>query len=123
MSATTRADFIGPWIGETIGYDSPAHIWEIRVRASRLEIRTRWEGEAGWEVMYAEVTTDPAGFAIGERRAVLVDAQHFVIPGWDTNDTRGGIGPAYDVVFSRPGIAELSAHHAYRRFIASQDHD
>ncbi len=121
MSTATPTDFIGPWIGETIGYDSPAHIWEISVRASRLEIRTRWEDESGWELMYAEVTDGPAGFSIGEQRAVLVDSQHFVIPGWDTNDTRGGVGPSYDVVFSRPGIAELSAHQAYQRFVASRD--
>jgi hypothetical protein len=39
-----------------------------------------------------------------------------VIQKWDTNDIRGGKGRAYDVIFSRPGIAELSAVEAYRRF-------
>ncbi len=122
MNPCTAEAFIGPWIGETIGYDSPAHIWEISARASHLVIRTQWEGETGWEVTHAQVTTESAGFTIGERRAVLVDPQHFVIAGWDTNDTRGGVGPHYDVVFSRPGIAELSVHQAYRRFLESQGH-
>ena len=94
---TAALTFSGPWIGEAIGCDSPAHVREIEVSGRSLRIRTRWEGDAV--------------------KAVPVDPQHFVIPGWDTNDTRGGIGPAYDVVFSRPGVAELSALAAYRRYL------
>jgi hypothetical protein len=43
-----------------------------------------------------------------------------VIPGWDTNDKRGGEGPAYDVVFSRPGIAELVAKAVWLRSHAQE---
>jgi hypothetical protein len=50
--------------------------------------------------------------------AVLVDSQHFIIPGWDTNETPNNAGPAYDVVFSRPGLAELVAHEVWLRYKA-----
>jgi hypothetical protein len=112
--------FIGQWIGETQGCESPAHIWEIRQRWSWLELYTHWEGEAPSRYpMHAELIPGEPAFMIRGTEtftATLVDPQHFVIPGWDTNDMRGGEGPAYDVVFSRPGLAELTAREAYLRF-------
>lgn len=58
-----------------------------------------------------------AAFSVGDGfTATLVDSQHFIIPGWDTNDARDNVGPAYDVVFSRPGVAELLAHAVWRRY-------
>jgi hypothetical protein len=114
----------GRWIGESQGGDSPAHIWDITQRRGSLTIETRWEGELASARMNARLLTDGsmAGFRIetteGVREALLIDAQHFVIAGWDTNDTRGGSGPAYDVVFSRPGVAELTAAAAYARYLA-----
>lgn len=108
--------FAGPWIGETMGHDSPAHVWEIKVVGSMLHIETQWEGQVAQMTIYGNpLKTEPA-FRIAGKKAVLVDAQHFVIAGWDTNDVRGNKGPHFDVVFSRPGIAELSAQEAYRRF-------
>jgi hypothetical protein len=119
--------FAGPWIGETMGHDSPAHVWEIKPAGRTLHIFTQWEGEMSVAPAYSAtlLAGEPAFvfpyMAHGrEMKAVLIDPQHFVIAGWDTNDTRGGIGPDYDVVFSRPGIAELGAQDAYRRFIAEK---
>jgi hypothetical protein len=127
----TALSFSGPWIGETMGYDSPAHVWEIEVTGHRLRIRTRWEGKAQQTDMPAQLIAGESAFILGGDdndddddvvKAVLIDPQHFVIPDWDTNDTRGGTGPAYDVVFSRPGVAELSARTAYQRFLTRLSH-
>lgn len=113
--------FHGTWIGETQGCTMPAHRWEIRQRGAQLSIRTVWEGQPTASTFPGRVLPDEPAFAVGRFKAILLDAQHFVIPGWDTNDARGGIGPDYDVVFSRPGLAELTAAAAWRRFRASQD--
>lgn len=110
--------FAGPWIGETMEHDSPAHVWEISVVGSMLHITTKWEGEGSRTPIYGMPLENEPAFRIERKKAVLVDAQHFVIAGWDTNEVRGGKGPHYDVVFSRPGIAELGAQEAYRRFKA-----
>lgn len=112
--------FAGPWIGETMGHDSPAHVWEITVVGSMLHIHTQWEGEGNRTPMYGMPLENEPAFRIERKQAVLVDPQHFVIAGWDTNDVRGNKGPHYDVVFSRPGIAELGAQEAYRLFKARQ---
>lgn len=51
----------------------------------------------------------------GMGKATLVDKQHFVIPGWCWGTLRAEDGKKgnFDVVFSRPGIAELTARAAY----------
>jgi len=114
--------FTGRWIGETQGYPMPAHIWEITQQPYGLLIATRWEGEAKVVTFFAQLVSGEPAFIIpgSEKRskATLVDKQHFVIAGWCTNDARGGSGPDYDVVFSRPGIAELTARQAYTRYLA-----
>jgi hypothetical protein len=111
------AQFAGRWIGETQSYDMPAHIWDIRVLGEMLQIESRWEDETVQGRMSGKMLPDQAAFAIGNHTAVLVDAQHFIIRGWDTNDTRGGVGPDYDVVFSRPGLAELQAAEIWRVYV------
>jgi hypothetical protein len=113
--------FAGPWIGETIGCDSPAHVWEIKLSGRMLHIETKWEGEAEQAQIFGIPVKDEPAFMLQDKKAVLTDPQHFVIAGWDTNDVRGGTGPHYDVVFSRPGIAELGAQQAYQRFKAMED--
>jgi hypothetical protein len=112
--------FTGRWIGETQGYRMPAHIWEIKQHRSGLTVSTRWEDSTHASTFLARLVADPPSFTIsGSRifRAVLVDKQHFVVAGWCTNDARGGVGPDYDVVFSRPGIAELNARQAYADYL------
>jgi hypothetical protein len=113
----TAALFTGRWIGETQGSDSPAHVWEISQRGRYLTIETRWEGQTSVARMAGEALADEQAFVLGEKKAVLVDAQHFIIRGWDTNDIRNDTGPDYDVIFSRPGIAELSAHDVWLKYI------
>lgn len=118
--------FAGRWIGQTQGSASPAHVWEISLaRRGRLKIVTRWENDVRVGApMTAELVPDEAAFVLrGPDRvfkAVLVDPQHFIVPGWDTNDMRGFAGPDYDVVFSRPGLAELTARRVWEAYRAGQ---
>jgi hypothetical protein len=112
--------FAGRWVGETQGYDAPAHIWEIAQNGAHLTIDMRWEGEGKSSRLRATALATEPAFLLGESKAALVDPQHFVIAGWDTNDTRGNVGPHYDVVFSRPGLAELRATEAWEIFNAAR---
>jgi hypothetical protein len=117
--ASGERRFSGQWVGATQGHPMPAHIWEITQRGERLTIATRWEDGSQVLRFQARLLPDGAGFTLGDGRfrAVVVGPQHFVVPGWDTNDARGGVGPHYDVVFSRPGIAELAARAVYQRYL------
>ena len=115
----TDTRFNGQWIGETQGYEMPAHLWDIRQSGQRLFIQSCWDGETQTTRFYGWVRDDQPGFTLGDDfTATLVDPLHFIIPGWCTNDTRGEVGPAYDVVFSRPGIAELTAQAVWQRYQA-----
>jgi len=118
----------GPWVGETVGHDSPAHIWEIKIvrpiaSLPYASIFTRWEGEtkqARFDLWLEEGEGDARLRFDGHGSMVWVDGQHFVVPKWDTNEVRDHKGPAYDVVFSRPGIPELTAHDAYQRYLKTK---
>lgn len=98
----------------------PAHIWEITQHTTHLlYIATRWEDTPRVSTFIGHILPNEDAFAINpsavfggapDWKAVLVDPQHFIISGWDTNDVRNDEGPDYDVVFSRPGLAELAAH-------------
>jgi hypothetical protein len=112
--------FAGAWIGQTQGLDMPAHLWEIRPQGDYLRIATRWENDLRAATLVARLIPGQAAFQLGKFTATLVDPLHFVVPGWDTNDVRGHQGPAYDVVFSRAGLAELTSGRAYARFLAQQ---
>ena len=112
--------FAGRWVGETQGYDAPAHIWEIAQNGKHLTIASRWEGEGRSMQLHATALAAEPAFMLGTSKAVLVGTQHFVIPGWDTNDTRSNAGPHYDVVFSRPGLAELQATEVWEAFNAAR---
>src|SRR5262249_40067706 len=94
--------------------------WEITHQGEYLILRTRWEDEPtfGYGHFYARmISGEPAFELMADRKfkATLVDKQHFVIPGWCTGTKKGwdGESTTYDVVFSRPGIAELTARSAY----------
>ncbi|MBL8093833.1 MAG: hypothetical protein JNL73_06655 [Anaerolineales bacterium] len=118
MSTPNRQPFVGRWIGQTIGPLAAAHVWDVIDRGSFYEIRTRWEGEGVAHALRGR-PLDDARFEIHGSEATftatLVDPLHFIIPGWDTNDTRGFKGPEYDVVFSRPGLAELMARQVWEQ--------
>lgn len=112
-----RKQFTGLWVGESMGIESsPAHLWRVRQEGSRLFIYHRWENEAQEHSSHFDgyLADDQRLFTfLTSKIAYVIDDEHFVIPGWDTNDIRGGKGPAFDVVFSRPGLAELQARKAW----------
>lgn len=118
--------FAGRWIGETQGcpFERPAHIWEIQQQGTYLTIDNMWEGDAGGFRQMWNVSLVPgeAAFAITEDfKAVMIDPQHFIVPGWDTIDNEKGKQiTAYDVVFSRPGVAELTARQVWREWKQKQ---
>jgi hypothetical protein len=112
--------FTGRWIGETQGYPMPAHIWEITQQGFGLRISTRWENGTNVATFFGRLVPNETAFVLSGSKhfkAILIDKQHFVIAGWCTNDARDGSGPDYDVVFSRPGIAELTARQAYNHYL------
>jgi hypothetical protein len=85
-------------------------------------ISTRWEGATRVVTFSGQLVPNEPAFTLpGSKhfKAILIDKQHFVIAGWCTNDVRGGTGPDYDVVFSRPGIAELTTRQAYSQYLES----
>jgi hypothetical protein len=121
----THKHFEGRWIGETMECDSPAHLWHIRLRGTWAQVETVWEGHEtiGPAMRVTPVPDQPAFEIKTEQRvfiALLLDPQHFIIEGWDTNDMRNNQGPAYDVIFSRPGIAELTAQNVWLKWRSSQ---
>jgi hypothetical protein len=141
QSYSSNNRFIGRWIGETQECERPAHLWEIAhaptspylltILASREntpQVTTHvahLRSQDSFVVPYQPVirfSIDPSRQALDSQTpdfiAVLVDSQHFIIPGWDTNETPNNAGPAYDVVFSRPGLAELVAHEVWLRYKA-----
>jgi len=117
MSEDTRApswQFDGRWIGESQGVDRPAHIWEIRQVGKYVQIDHMWEGDPWFRPMTGQLVEGQAAFDLSDtQRAVMVDPQHFIIAGWDTIYDGDKLIAEYDVVFSRPGIAELTAHQVW----------
>ena len=117
MSEQVRAQawqFNGRWIGESQGADRPAHVWEIRQVGEYVEIDNMWEGDPSFRSMSGHLVEGLAAFDLTDvHRAVMVDPQHFVIAGWDTLYEGDELIEEYDVVFSRLGIAELTAHQVW----------
>jgi hypothetical protein len=111
----TLHHFLGSWVGQTQGCDMPAHLWEITLFGPHLRIHTRWEGETESVQFIGRLVPGEPAFTVSKSKATLLDRQHFVIPGWCSNDRRKSEGPSYDVIFSRPGIAELTARAVYQR--------
>ena len=109
--------FNGRWIGESQGADRPAHVWEIRQVGDYVEIDNMWEGDPSFRPMSGTLDPEQAAFELSAAdcvfRAVMVDPQHFIIAGWDTLYDGDELIAEYDVVFSRPGIAELTAHQVW----------
>ncbi len=106
--------FNGAWVGESMreGDAEPySEIWNITQRGNAIFIYPS-RGHDGAHTGYFSGTVSEDGerfelFIIpdGHADGRLLDADHFVMPGWDVRD---GQTPA-DVVFSRPGLAELSS--------------
>jgi hypothetical protein len=95
MNTIPSLHLAGRWVGEMQGCDSPAHIWEIEQQGDRLIIRTRWENSHSETRLYGKLVAGANAFTIGSVHAVVLGPLHFVVPGCDTSDIRGGVGPAW----------------------------
>lgn len=114
----SAASFAGQWIGQTQGQKTLAHLWEIRQIGLYLAISTRWEGETSLNYFHAQMVQNEPAFRIpnaDNAKAILISKYHFVIPEWcwDLVERPDGIKVKHDVVFARPGIAELTARSVY----------
>jgi hypothetical protein len=118
--------YAGLWVGESMGIESsPAHLWRLRHEGRNLYIHHRWEHEAAENphYWYAYIQDDLRSFRCNSPGLTgwFVGEDYFIVPGWDTNDIRGGVGPAYDVVFSRPGIGELQSRAVWESWLREND--
>lgn len=100
-----------------------AHLWNITQSGSLLWMETCWEGETTIQRFYAELASDEPTFRVPgldfEAKGILLDSQHFVIPGWCWPDRKNpdGTSSSRDVIFSRPGLAELTARSVYLHYL------
>jgi len=113
--------FEGRWIGETMGYEMAAHLWDISRRNALLILKTRWEGEKQAAKITGHGIRGETAFHIYKKKfkAILLDQQHFIVPGWVAHPDKAGA--RLDVVFSRPGLAELKAVQVWEKYKASLD--
>jgi len=97
----------GEWVGEGAA-PSPAS-WQLHVQGLRATL-VHFNGLAAQHITRFECTLagTPAAFTFGEPCeefiGLALDDLHVVIAGLDEGN---------DVIFSRPGLAELSMHEAY----------
>jgi hypothetical protein len=104
--------FGGVWIGESMREgDGEPHtvMWNITQRGASIFIYpSSGEDGAGTGYFSGAVSDDGLRFELfiipgGHAAGRLLDADHFLMPNWDAPE---GSAPA-DMVFSRPGLAEL----------------
>ena len=125
----TPASFAGQWIGETQGEEMAAHLWKITQQGLYLQIETSWEGDTDTAIFHAQAIPGEPAFQIPgleyEAVATLLDSQHFVIPNWARPYRKNpdGTRASLDVVFSRPGLAELTARSVYLQSLGKTDPD
>ncbi len=114
---TPRGGFAGVWIGESMGATATGTvIWRIAQTGRNLFVYPRDEGEndASW---YYSGEVDAAGTqfrlnSVAHLDCVgrMLDIDHFVMTNWDRSAE-----PACDVVFSRPGLPELTARGMWEK--------
>jgi hypothetical protein len=121
--------FAGQWVGETQGEEMSAHLWSITQEGTYLWIETRWEGETRTAFFRAELVPSEPAFKILDietpAQATLLDSQHFVISDWSWPHRKNpdGTKASLDVIFSRPGIAELTTRQVYLQSLGKTDSD
>jgi len=101
----------GEWVGEGI-LPSPA-TWQLHVQGMRATLMQldadRPQPAARFECTLADtLATFTFGEPCDEFAGIALDELHIVIAGLDNGS---------DVIFSRPGLAELIAHDTYARAI------
>jgi hypothetical protein len=116
-----RKYFVGDWVGEPLCPNAPTLRWHINQIDDTLRISMQREDTPGEQrQLMAVVSVEGRRFwvAVGAgvaSEATLLDDDHFVLPAFWPHF--GGLlddAAEADIVFSRPGLAELTAHTALR---------
>ncbi len=98
----------GEWVGEGA---MPSQVaWQLHVNGARATLAQFDEAKPQHASRFeCSLSDTPATFTLGEPCeefiGMTLDALHIVIAGLDGGN---------DVIFSRPGLAELTAHDIYR---------
>ncbi len=106
----------GDWAGEGVAA-SPAS-WQLHVQGMRATLARFNEDQPQASTRFECALADtPATFAFGEPCdefiGIVLDDSHIVIAGLDDG---------HDVIFSRPGLAELTAHETLASAINPRTH-
>jgi len=110
----TQMTLAGIWIGNTRD-DLVLHHWRIEQRGDEIGIFITLDLSAALNMKSGPIYFHTARLVKGAMRihsqppvdAVFVDAEHFVLPNWDESG---------DMMFSREGLAELTAPAAWERY-------
>ncbi len=105
----------GEWVGE--GAASSSTIWQLHVQGGRAILAKFSAGLPQPAALFdCQLAATPFTFALGEQcdefLGFALDAYHFVLRGLDEGN---------DVIFSRPGLAELTAHNVYQRIAPAEE--
>jgi hypothetical protein len=97
----------GTWIGAT-REDHVMHVWRIVQRGENAFVYATLD-DHGAENYYSARVMPGAMLINGNphAQALLVDAGHFILPRWHDG---------HDMLFSREGLAELSALSTWERY-------
>lgn len=111
----TLERFSGLWIGESMGPEArPALVWRIKQSGTNVFVYPRLESELIDSGYYSgSVSDDGDSFTLNGAppdRGVArrIDDDHFYVSNFDD----AGAQP-HDVVFSRPGVPELTARQVW----------
>jgi hypothetical protein len=105
--------FGGEWIGESmrVGSELTLH-WRIIQREANLFVYPHIDGMESADNYFSGVLwVGDFAFRLNSdthntgASACLIDTDHFVLLGWELTPD----GARHDIVFSRPGLAELNA--------------
>jgi hypothetical protein len=106
-------DFSGQWVGESMGRETAPWLWRISIHHNAVFIYPRDESGADAGYLSGQLDASGAGFVLYDQTryagaARVLDADHFLLAGFDAHEDASN-----DVVFSRPGLAELNARAVY----------
>ncbi len=98
----------GEWVGE--GAAASSTTWQLHVRGGRATLAKFSAGLPQPATLFdCQLAATPFTFALGEQcdefLGFALDEYHLVLRGLDEGN---------DVIFSRPGLAELIAHDVYK---------
>ena len=114
MSDDGEAQLNGEWVGERMATAMAYESWHMLVKAPWARIERRDATGAHVERFEGYISTAGMPFTFGHAvegmRVTVLDPRHLLVIWTQGKDVSAG----EDIVFSRPGIDELTAEKAYR---------